>query len=85
MEKERVVSNIDWTRKWKEISNKIVEWAIDKVNAGFPYFCYTRGLGRLCDDERASEPPGLNSFDHRTEGSGTVLTQGRQQPSVRPV
>lgn len=42
MEKERVVSNIDWNRKWKEISDKIVEWAIDKVNAGFPYFCYTR-------------------------------------------
>ncbi len=41
-EKERVVANIDWNRKWKEISNKIVEWAIDKVNAGFPYFCYTR-------------------------------------------
>jgi hypothetical protein len=41
-EKERVVANIDWNKKWKEISNKIVEWAIDKVNAGFPYFCYTR-------------------------------------------
>jgi hypothetical protein len=42
MEKERIVSNIDWSKKWKEISDKIVEWAIDKVNAGFPYFCYTR-------------------------------------------
>ena len=41
-EKERVVSNIDWSKKWKEISNKIVEWAVDKVNGGFPYFCYTR-------------------------------------------
>jgi hypothetical protein len=41
-ERERVVANIDWTKKWKEISNKIVEWAIDKVNGGFPYYCYTR-------------------------------------------
>jgi hypothetical protein len=41
-QKERVVADIDWNKKWKEISNKIVEWAIDKVNGGFPYFCYAR-------------------------------------------
>jgi hypothetical protein len=40
MEKERVVSNIDWNKKWKEISDKIVEWAVEKVNGGYPYFCY---------------------------------------------
>jgi hypothetical protein len=41
-EKERVVKDIDWNKRWKEISEKIVNWAIDKVNGGFPYFCYTR-------------------------------------------
>jgi hypothetical protein len=41
-QKERIVADIDWNKKWKEISNQIVEWAIDKVNGGFPYFCYTR-------------------------------------------
>ena len=40
-EKENAVSDIDWNRKWKEISDKVVEWAIDKVNGGMPYFCYT--------------------------------------------
>jgi hypothetical protein len=40
-EKELVVADIDWDRKWKEISDKIVEWAVEKVNGGFPYFCYT--------------------------------------------
>ena len=43
MEKERVVSDIDWSKKWKEISDQIVEWAVEKVNGGYPYFCYTRG------------------------------------------
>lgn len=41
-QKERVVADIDWNKKWKEISNRIVEWAVDKVNGGFPYFCYSR-------------------------------------------
>ena len=40
-EKENAVSDVDWNRKWKEISDKVVEWAIDKVNGGLPYFCYT--------------------------------------------
>jgi hypothetical protein len=40
-EKEMVVEGIDWDSKWKEISDKIVERAIDLVNAGYPYFCYT--------------------------------------------
>ena len=42
MEKERVVADIDWSKKWKEISDQIVEWAVEKVNGGYPYFCYTR-------------------------------------------
>ncbi|MBI3116469.1 MAG: hypothetical protein HYZ12_03935 [Thaumarchaeota archaeon] len=40
-EKELVVSDIDWNKKWKEISDTIVEWAVDKVNGGVPYFCFT--------------------------------------------
>lgn len=40
-EKELVVADIDWDRKWREISDKIVEWAVEKVNGGYPYFCYT--------------------------------------------
>jgi hypothetical protein len=40
-EKEIIVSDIDWNKKWKEISDSIVEWAINQVNGGFPYFCYT--------------------------------------------
>ncbi len=40
-EKELVVSDIDWTKKWKEISDKVVEWAVEKVNGGFPYFCFS--------------------------------------------
>jgi hypothetical protein len=40
-EKELVVSDIDWDRKWREISDKIVEWAVEKVNGGYPYFCYS--------------------------------------------
>ncbi len=38
--KEEVIHDIDWNKKWKNISEKIVEWAVDKVNGGFPYFCY---------------------------------------------
>ena len=41
-EKEIVVSDIDWNKKWKEISDQIVEWAVEKVNGGYPYFCYVR-------------------------------------------
>lgn len=41
-EKEMVVSDIDWNKKWKEISDQIVEWAVAKVNGGYPYFCYSR-------------------------------------------
>jgi hypothetical protein len=41
-EKEMVVAGIDWDRKWKEISEKVVEWAVDQVNGGFPYFCFTQ-------------------------------------------
>jgi len=40
-DKELVVAAVDWDRKWKEISDKIVEWAVEKVNGGFPYFCYS--------------------------------------------
>jgi hypothetical protein len=40
-EKELVVADIDWDRKWREISDKLVEWAVEKVNGGYPYFCYT--------------------------------------------
>ena len=39
-EKEEVIHDIDWTKKWKEISEKIVDWAIDHVNGGLPYFCH---------------------------------------------
>jgi hypothetical protein len=39
-EKELEVEGIDWNVKWREISNKIVERAIDMVNGGYPYFCY---------------------------------------------
>jgi len=39
-EKELVVEEIDWDAKWKEISDKIVERAVDLVNGGYPYYCY---------------------------------------------
>jgi len=39
-EKELVVEGIDWNEKWKEISDKIVERAVDSVNGGYPYYCY---------------------------------------------
>jgi hypothetical protein len=41
-EKELVVADIDWNSKWKEISDAIVEKAIDMVNDGYPYFCFTK-------------------------------------------
>jgi hypothetical protein len=40
-EKVLVVADVDWDRKWKEISDKVVEWAVEKVNGGYPYFCHT--------------------------------------------
>jgi len=40
-EKEMVVDDIDWSTKWKEISDAIVERAVDMVNGGYPYFCFT--------------------------------------------
>ncbi|HYC11083.1 MAG TPA: hypothetical protein VEC02_00265 [Nitrososphaerales archaeon] len=39
-EKELVVEEIDWDARWKEISDKIVERAVDLVNGGYPYYCY---------------------------------------------
>ncbi len=39
-EKEMVVEGIDWDLRWREISDKIVERAIDLVNGGYPYFCF---------------------------------------------
>jgi hypothetical protein len=41
-EKEPVVEDIDWDAKWKEVSDRIVEMAVDMVNGGYPYFCYAR-------------------------------------------
>jgi len=39
-EKELVVEGIDWDTRWHEISDKIVERAIDLVNGGYPYHCF---------------------------------------------
>lgn len=39
-EKELAVEGIDWDKKWREISDKVVERAIDHVNGGYPYYCY---------------------------------------------
>ena len=39
-EKELIVDGIDWDARWKEISDRIVEMAVEMVNGGFPYFCY---------------------------------------------
>ena len=36
-----VVDDIDWSSKWKEISDTIVERAVEMVNGGYPYFCFT--------------------------------------------
>ncbi len=40
-EKEFVIEGIDWDAKWKEISDRIVEMAVEMVNGGYPYFCYS--------------------------------------------
>lgn len=39
--KELAVEGIDWDRKWKEISDKVVETAVSMVNGGYPYHCFT--------------------------------------------
>jgi hypothetical protein len=39
-EKELVIEEIDWDAKWKEISDKIIERAVDLVNGGYPYYCF---------------------------------------------
>lgn len=39
-EKELAVEGINWDLKWREISDKVVERAVDHVNGGFPYYCY---------------------------------------------
>ena len=39
-EKEFAVESIDWNVKWKEISDKVIERAVDLVNGGYPYFCF---------------------------------------------
>jgi hypothetical protein len=39
-EKELVVEGINWDLRWREISDKIVERAIDLVNGGYPYYCF---------------------------------------------
>lgn len=36
------VSDIDWERKWLQVSEKIVEEAIDGINNGEPYDCFER-------------------------------------------
>ncbi len=40
-EKELVVDRINWEEKWKEISDRVVEMAVEMVNGGYPYFCFT--------------------------------------------
>jgi hypothetical protein len=40
-EKEMVLRDIDWSSKWKEISDQIVERAVQLVNGGYPYFCFS--------------------------------------------
>ena len=39
-EKELAVEAINWDMKWREISDKVVERAIEQVNGGYPYYCY---------------------------------------------
>ena len=39
-EKVEVIRDIKWDRKWREISDSVVEWAVDHVNGGLPYYCY---------------------------------------------
>jgi hypothetical protein len=40
-EKELVVEGINWDQRWKEISDKIVDRAVELVNGGYPYYCFT--------------------------------------------
>ncbi len=44
-EKEMIIDDIDWSLKWREISDAIVERAVDMVNGGRPYFCFTKVQG----------------------------------------
>lgn len=41
-EKELMIESIDWDQRWKEISEKIVELAVNMVNGGNPYYCFTK-------------------------------------------
>jgi hypothetical protein len=36
------VSDIDWNQKWLEVSEAIVEEAIERINKGRPYDCYEK-------------------------------------------
>jgi hypothetical protein len=40
-ETEPVVEGIDWNQKWREISDLVIERAVDLVNGGYPYHCFT--------------------------------------------
>ena len=61
-EKESIVEGVDWDAKWREISDRIVEMAIDMVNGGLPYFCYDRKRSILSEQPRSTNP----RPDHRT-------------------
>jgi hypothetical protein len=39
-EKESVIEGIDWDSRWKDVSEKIADMAVEMVNGGYPYFCY---------------------------------------------
>ena len=60
-EKETVVEGVDWDSKWREISDKIVEMAVEMVNGGVPYFCFA-------GQKLTSEPPRSTALrpGHRT-------------------
>jgi hypothetical protein len=40
-EKEWVLEGVDWDSKWKEISDRVVDMAVEMVNGGYPYFCFS--------------------------------------------
>ncbi len=40
---EESIHDIDWNKKWRNISDRIVDWAVEHVNDGAPYFCYESG------------------------------------------
>ena len=37
---ESHVKDVDWNSKSSEVSDKIIKKAIDKINKGYPYFCF---------------------------------------------